>query len=553
MKPTKWLVPLFLTAALLLSSCSTLTAGNGASSSIMQKTAPAAVSEEAQLVSTPVVTQPQPQINVDENGTIAAYQGTLEEIYQQVGPSVVSIAVKSRSKTSVLNLPEIPGFNFQFGDPNQNQEQAPLQQGLGSGFVWDQEGRIVTNNHVVEGAEDIQVRFYDGTTLSGEIVGTDPDSDLAVVKIDSQGLSLQPLSLGDSDQIKVGQLAIAIGSPFGLENTMTVGIISAVGRNLPTSDDQAGASYTIPDIIQTDAPINPGNSGGVLLDSAGQVIGVTTAIQSPVQANIGIGFAVPANIVNKVVPALINDGVFEHPWIGISGTTLTPDVAEAMKADRNQKGALVIDVVPGSPAEAANLRGSDKTTTKDGQDIRLGGDIITAIEQTPVQNFDDIVVYLANHAQVGQDVNLSVLRNGKPEKVNLTLAARPVSQTAAEAGNEKPAAAWLGISGIDITPAIAEAAGLEKDQTGVLIERVSQNGPADAAGLQGSFKPVTVDGQEILTGGDIITAVDGKNISTMQELKTILGNHQPEDTVQLQLLRAGKTISLDVTLGTTPQ
>ena len=488
MKPKKWIVPLFLTVALFLSSCSPISEVIGAANSTIQKLETPVVAEESQPVAAPAPTQALPQISIAESGDLSAYQGTLEDIYQRVGPSVVSIAVTSHSKASTLQLPEIPGFNFQFGDPNQNQGQAPLQQGLGSGFVWDQEGRIVTNNHVVEGAEDIQVKFYDGTILRGEVIGTDPDSDLAVVKIDPQGLSLRPLSLGDSDQIKVGQLAIAIGSPFGLENTMTVGIISAVGRNLPTSDDKAGASYTIPDIIQTDAPINPGNSGGVLLDSAGQVVGVTTAIQSPVQANIGIGFAVPANIVSRVVPALINDGVFQHPWVGISGTTLTPDVAEAMKLDRNQKGALVIDVVPGSPAEAAKLHGSDKTTTKDGQDIRLGGDVITAINQTPVQNFDDIVAYLANDAEIGQEINLSILRNGKQETVTLTLTARPVNQKAANNANEKTQTAWLGISGIDMTPAIAEAAGLDKNQSGVLVERVSQNSPADKAGLQGSYK-----------------------------------------------------------------
>ncbi len=209
---------------------------------------------------------------------IAALEGTLEQIYEQVNSSVVNIRVVQTREIEMPTLPEIPGFQFQFPVPQGPQ----VQQGLGSGFVWDGEGHIITNNHVVEGADKITVTFYDGTTVPGELVGADADSDLAVVQVDVPAEQLHPVQMADSAQVKVGELVVAIGNPFGLEGTMTVGIVSALGRSLPVeSGALQGARYSIPDIIQTDAPINPGNSGGVLLDDAGRVVGVTAAIESP--------------------------------------------------------------------------------------------------------------------------------------------------------------------------------------------------------------------------------------------------------------------------------
>ena len=220
---------------------------------------------------------------------------------------------------------QFTGFPF-FNLPQGQQPQQQYQSALGSGFVWDQNGDIVTNNHVVSGADKIEVTFSDGTIVPATLVGADPDSDLAVIKVDVPADKLHPVQLGDSSAVKVGQLAIAIGNPFGLEGTMTTGIISAVGRSLPANDNST-QSYTIPDVIQTDAPINPGNSGGVLVDVQGQVLGVTSAIESPVRASAGVGFAIPSAIVNNVVPALIKDGKYVHSWLGISGTTLVPDLA----------------------------------------------------------------------------------------------------------------------------------------------------------------------------------------------------------------------------------
>jgi 2-alkenal reductase len=272
-----------------------------------------------------------PQETIPSTGSgdlISAYQGTLEKIYTAVSPSVVNIRVVQKVDASNAATTQIPGFPF-FNLPQGQQPEQQYQRALGSGFVWDQDGHIVTNNHVVSGADKIEVTFSNGTIVSATLVGADPDSDLAVLKVDVPADQLHPVQIGDSNAIKVGELAIAIGNPFGLEGSMTTGIISAVGRSLP-ADENSLQSYTIPDVIQTDAPINPGNSGGVLIDAQGQVLGVTSAIESPVRANAGIGFAIPSAIVNNVVPALIKDGKYVHSWLGISGTTLVPDLAKAM-------------------------------------------------------------------------------------------------------------------------------------------------------------------------------------------------------------------------------
>ncbi len=370
----------------------------------------------------------------NDSALLAAYESALENIYQQVNPSVVNIRVVEQQTAQTTGDQQspffgIPGFPSLPGNPGDPGSQTPgFSQALGSGFVWDQEGHIVTNNHVVDGAEKIEVKFDDGTILSAELVGADSSSDLAVIKVESPSRELLPVKMADSDQVKVGQLAIAIGNPFGLENTMTVGIVSALGRTLPASDSSAlGGSFSIPDIIQTDAPINPGNSGGVLVDDQGLVIGVTSAIESPVRANAGVGFAIPASIVLKVVPELIKSGRYEHSYLGISGTTLTPEFAKAMNLSANQRGALVVEVVSGGPADKADLRGSDRQVTIDGQNVLVGGDVITAIENSPINTMDDLISYLSSQTEVGQKVNLKVLRNGKEATIQVALEARPAT------------------------------------------------------------------------------------------------------------------------------
>lgn len=375
------------------------------------------------VVPAPTAVKPVPQTGAVDGG-LAAYESTIETIYQKVNPAVVNIHVIQKQKVTSPNLPNIPFF---FGQPDQQAPQERIIEGSGSGFVWDTKGDIVTNNHVVDGADKIEVTFYDGTTVPAKLVGADPDSDLAVIHVEGVATeNLQPVDMADSDTVTVGQLAVAIGNPFGLQGTMTLGIVSAVGRSLPAgSEDLTGPSYTIPDVIQTDAPINPGNSGGVLVDDGGRVIGVTAAIASPVRASSGVGFAIPSTIVRQVVPSLIESGHYVHPYIGVSGTSLTPDLAEAMDLDPQQRGALIVDVVPRGPADKAGLHGSDRQITIDGQAALVGGDVIVAIESQPVKAFDDLVAYLVRYTQVGQNVQLTVLRDGKETPVTLTLEARP--------------------------------------------------------------------------------------------------------------------------------
>jgi S1-C subfamily serine protease len=362
--------------------------------------------------------------------------------------------------------------------------------------------------------------------------------------------------MGDSTGLKVGQLAVAIGNPFGLVNTMTVGFVSALGRLLPVSsgEDQGlltqGPNYTIPDIIQTDAPINPGNSGGVLVNDQGQVIGVTAAIESPVRASAGIGFAIPSAIVEKVVPALIKDGHFEHAWLGLSGISLNPELAAAMDLPADQHGALVIEVTPDSPADQAGLHGSDRQVKIEDQQVLVGGDVITAINDQPVKSFDDLVTYLVQATEVNQTVTLTVLRQDKTEHLEVTLAARPKADIQIETAKEvKAEGPHLGIAGMTVTPGIAEAMGLPDDQTGVLVERIEVGSPADAAHLNGSYKSATTaNGQTIPVGGDIITAIDGQPVKSIKDVQSIIGQAKPNQKVTLTLLRDGKSVEVPVTL-----
>ena len=322
----------------------------------------------------------------------------LERVYKEVAPSVVYIAV------------EFPGAA-----------------GAGSGFVWDKNGYIVTNNHVVfeEGteAERIVVLFKDGTEAKAKIIGRDPYSDLAVIKVDVPKEELKPVTLGDSSRLQVGQRVEAIGNPFGLEQgwTMTEGIVSALGRTIRAGETM----FRIPRVIQTDAAINPGNSGGPLLDDSGRVIGVNSAIKSAVRANAGIGFAIPVNLVKRIVPSLITKGHFDHPWVGISGHTLTSEEAKAMDLPAKQRGALVIEVLKGSPADKAGLKGSSREVTIWGEKDIVGGDVIIAVDGHPVKRFDDLLVYLEYNTSPGDTVTLTVLRNGKKKEIKLTLGKRP--------------------------------------------------------------------------------------------------------------------------------
>jgi serine protease Do len=502
---------------------------------------------------------------------ISDLQMALEQLYTAVNPTVVNIQVTMAAGADQLeqipglpDMPNLPGLPFQLNpnspDGQGTPQQTPQARALGSGFVWDKQGHIVTNNHVVDGAEKVTVTFADGLTLDAEVVGRDPESDLAVVKVDPSKADLRPITLADSTQVKVGQFAVAIGNPFGLEGSMSFGIVSALGRSLPTSSStlgQGGPSYTIPDIIQTDAPVNPGNSGGVLLDLQGNLIGVPTAIESPVRGSSGVGYAVPSIIVQKVVPDLIVTGDFVHPYIGLSGGTLNTAMAKAMNLPDSTRGVLVGTVSAGSPAEKAGLQGSDKDAEIDGQQVKIGGDVITAIAGQPVKDFEDLTTYLARTGKVGQQVELTILRDGKETSVTLTLAARPNSQPQSSNQNAPQTTpqtasggAWLGVSGMTLTPDVAQAMNLSNDQAGALIEDVTSGSPAEKAGLKASTQSFTdSNGQQVMIGGDVVTAVDGKAVATMQDLSTAIRAQKPGDTVELTVLRNGNEVTVSVTLG----
>jgi 2-alkenal reductase len=468
-----------------------------------------------------------------QGSVLSDLENALAGIYEDVNPSVVSIQVTKRVSNS-------PSSTFEGG----------FQQGSGSGFVWDTDGHIITNNHVIEDADRVSVRFFDGAIVTAEVVGADRDSDLAVLKVDVAASQLHPVRLA-TDKARVGELAVAIGSPFALENTMTVGFVSALGRTLPVdAATLGGPTYTIPDIIQTDAPINPGNSGGVLVNELGEVIGVTSAIISPVQASVGIGFAIPAEIVAKVVPVLIEDGSYTHAWLGLSGMSLTPDIAEAMGLDVDQRGALVIEVLPDSPSESAGLRGSDGEVTVDGQMLPTGGDVIIALGGAPVQTFDDLVAELARYT-AGQTVPVTVLRDGEAQEVSVILGARPVNTTTPTVEPPDEAAvtpAWLGIMATSVNPGIAKAMDLPENQKGVLVGDVQFGSPADNAGLRGSEEQVTINGQDMLVGGDIITGWNDETITGMQQLQALLLQSSPGDEITLTILRDGVQQELAVVL-----
>jgi 2-alkenal reductase len=294
---------------------------------------------------------------------------------------------------------------------------------IGSGFVIDKEGHIVTNHHVATATDELLVNMADERTVPAELVGSDPGSDLAVLKIDVAAEALTVAELGESGGLQIGQRAIAIGHPFGLERTVTAGIVSSLGRTLERDD----SDFVIAELIQTDAAINPGNSGGPLLDSQGKVIGINTAISSLTGFNSGIGFAVPVDIVKRVMPELISQGRYRHPWVGVSGRTISPEMVEAMDLPV-ETGILVFTVEPDSPALAAELRGGDRDVLVSGIPMRAGGDILVAINNVAIKTFDDLVNFLASRTSVGDAVTLTVVREGLETQVELTLSERPANR-----------------------------------------------------------------------------------------------------------------------------
>ncbi len=384
----------------------------------------------AQVQQAPVSGGPIQPIPVTENvqppADVAPLQNTYEAVYQKVSPSVVTIEIGTQASNP--NGSGGPGFGNP-GNGQQNGQGQIVPTALGSGFVLDSSGHIVTNNHVVNGAARITVTFSDGSSYDAKLVGTDPNTDLAVIQVVNAPASLlRPINVADSSKVQVGEMVVAIGNPFGLANTMTTGIVSAISRSIPAgvvsgqNGSTSGPSFSIPDVIQTDAAINPGNSGGVLVDMNGNLIGVPSQIESQSGSNSGVGFAIPAAIVVKVAPELIANGKAVHSYLGISGTSITPDVVSALNLKPGQQGILVASLVPGGPAEKAGLQAAPVDANGN---PTAAGDIITGVDGKPVTRFEDLISYLAGNTQPGQTVTLNVLRNGQEVPVKVTLGTQP--------------------------------------------------------------------------------------------------------------------------------
>jgi S1-C subfamily serine protease len=299
------------------------------------------------------------------------------------------------------------------------------QEGSGSGIVYDRDGHIITNYHVIEDASELFVMLADETTVPAEVVGVDPTTDLALLRIDVDPELLSPVPLGDSEGLNVGQFVVAIGNPFGFEHTLTVGVVSALGRVIESPDERF-----IGEIIQTDAAINPGNSGGPLLDLNGQVVGVNTAIFSPSRASAGIGFAIPASTVRRVVPELLVRGYYPHPWFGVSLIwNLTPErrqiLQEAGMKVPVDEGVLLVEAVPRSPARTAGLRGGEERIRVGRSILAVGGDILTEIDGEPIATGRDLIRYLDTKTRVGQAIEVTFWRDGEREVTSVILTERP--------------------------------------------------------------------------------------------------------------------------------
>ncbi len=333
--------------------------------------------------------QPQPVINEEPTPEITgeALQQGLIDLYRRANPAVVFIIVP------------------------------PI--GSGSGFVFGQEGYIVTNNHVVENGREFEVVFAGGERRDAELVGADVDSDLAVIKVDELPDGVQPLPMGSSDDLAVGQFVVAIGNPFGEQGSMSLGIVSGLGRSLRSQRElETGSSYSLPQVVQTDAPINPGNSGGPLLNLDGEVVGVNSAIATTSGSNSGVGFSIPVKAVRRIVPSLIEDGSFEYPYMGAAfEDEISLDDQSTFDLPQTS-GAYLVSITEGSPADEAGLKAASGTTGR-------GGDLIIAIDERPIADFDDLNSYLALDTSVGQTITIRVLRDGETLDVPLTLGERP--------------------------------------------------------------------------------------------------------------------------------
>lgn len=332
-----------------------------------------------------------------------------EETPLSLGKDLSLIQIFERAETGVVRV------NIQ------RSEEVVSTNGVGSGFVFDKNGHVITNAHVVENSDKVVVTFLDGRSYNAEVIGIDPATDISVIRVDTEPSLLKPLLIGDSSNLKVGMQVAAIGNPFGLSGSMTSGIVSALGRLLPQE-----SGFSIPDVIQTDAAINPGNSGGPLLNSRGEVVGINTAIQSATGEFTGVGFAIPSNTIAKIVPKLISDGTYHHPWVGIAGRDINPDLAKILHLT-DARGFLIVNVVEGSPADKAGLKGSSETKEIDGIEYLIGGDVVLSVDGNVVRKIDDILIHLQRYKSVGDEMVLEILRDGRVTNFVVKLDERPDS------------------------------------------------------------------------------------------------------------------------------
>ncbi len=397
-----WLVALII--ALALFGCSLPTA---LSRSMTQAPSPTPIPTPTIPPLATRVPAPVPPAETSGREMVSAasdFENRVIGVYDSAGPGVVNIINRQ------------VGYDFFM--------QPIPEEGSGSGFVYDLEGHIVTNYHVIEGARELSVTMPDETVVTARVVGSDPSNDLAVIKVDLPPDQLHPIPLGDSENLRVGQFVVAIGNPFGLERTLTTGVVSALGRVIESPNDRF-----IGEIIQTDAAINPGNSGGPLLDLSGRVIGVNTAILSASQSSAGIGFAVPVSSVRRVVPELIANGYFAHPWLGVRLLDVTPEWVDVLRQAGMDvpvtEGVLLIEIIAGAPADKAGLRGGQRQVQVGNSLLPVGGDIITALDGEPIASTQELTLFLDMRTQIGQTIQVTFIRDGQEMTLPAILTERP--------------------------------------------------------------------------------------------------------------------------------
>ena len=417
------------------------------------------------------------------------------EIARAVKPAVVNVSVRGVRKES-----DDPGdLMRQFGGRPQPQQR--MVRGLGSGFVINADGYILTNNHVVDGASEIRVKFGDGRELAGKVVGRDPKTDLALLKVDAKNLPVVPL--GDSGKLEVGEPVMAVGNPFGLEQTVTTGIVSATGRVI--------GEGPYDDFIQTDASINPGNSGGPLINARGEAVGIDTAIVSGGGGSVGIGFAIPTNLAKPVVTQLAETGHVVRGWLGVTIQPVTPELAKSFHLDA-PNGAVVSDVTQGSPAEKAGLARGDVITRYDGRVVARANDLPRAVAETPI----------------GRSVPLDIVRDGAHKTLTVNVAKLADEQVATATNADD--GTKLGIAARSLTPQLAQQLGVS-ESSGVLVQQVEDGGRAQTAGI---------------APGDVIVEVDRKPVGSVAALQQALKAHRAGTPLLMLVRREGQSLFLTV-------